>query len=65
LNILINIRIERLFDGWDVIPDDWIKMGVVMTYNRSVLDNLVPIKIEETLLKKILKNFHNFRHIIQ
>jgi hypothetical protein len=51
LNILINIRIERLFDGWDVIPDDWIKMGVVMTYNRSVLDNLVPIKIEETLLK--------------
>jgi hypothetical protein len=48
LNILINICIGRLFDGWDVIQDDWIKMRVVMTYNRNVVDNLVPIKIKET-----------------
>ena len=47
MNILINICIERLFDGWDMIQDDWFKMGVVMIYNRSVVDNLVPIKIEE------------------
>jgi hypothetical protein len=26
-------------------------MEVVMTYNKSVVDNLVPTKIEETLLK--------------
>jgi competence transcription factor ComK len=26
-------------------------MEVVMTYNRSVVENLVPTKIEETLLK--------------
>jgi hypothetical protein len=26
-------------------------MEVVMTYNRSVVDNLVPTKIEETLSK--------------
>ena len=48
MNILINICIGRLFDGWDVIQDDWIKMRVVMTYNRNVVDNLVPIKIKET-----------------
>jgi type III secretion system FlhB-like substrate exporter len=38
-----------LFDERNVIQDDWIKMEVVMTYNRSVVDNLVPTKIEETL----------------
>jgi hypothetical protein len=40
-----------LIDEWDMIQDDWIKMEVVMTYNRSVVDNLVPTKIEETFLK--------------
>jgi hypothetical protein len=48
---LISINIELLFDEWNVIQDDWIKMEVVMTYNRSVVDNLVPTKIEETLPK--------------
>jgi hypothetical protein len=48
---LISISIERLIDEWDVIQNDWIKMEVVMTYNRSVVDNLVPTKIEETLSK--------------
>jgi hypothetical protein len=48
---LISISIELLFDEWNVIQDDWIKMEVVMTYNRSVFDNLVPTKIEETLPK--------------
>jgi hypothetical protein len=51
LNILISISIELLFDEWNVIQDDWIKMEVVMTYNRSVVDNLVSTKIEETLPK--------------
>jgi len=54
LNILIGI--ERLIDEWDVIQDDWIEMKVVITYNRSVVDNLIPIKIEETLLKFSKKN---------
>jgi hypothetical protein len=49
--MLITISFERLIDEWDVIQDDWIKMEVVMTYNRSVVENLVPTKIEETLLK--------------
>jgi len=41
-------------------------MEVVMTYNRSVVDNLVPIKIEETLPKFFLKKrSHNLKHIIQ
>jgi hypothetical protein len=40
-----------LIDEWDVIQNDWLKMEVVMTYNRSVVDNLVPIKVEETLSK--------------
>jgi hypothetical protein len=31
-------------------------MEVVMTYNKSVVDNLVPTKIEETLLKFSKKN---------
>jgi len=53
---LISINIKRLIDEWDVIQDDWIKMEVVMTYNRSVVDNLVPIKIEETLTKFSKKN---------
>ena len=48
---MISISIEILFDEWDVIQDDWIKMEIVMIYNRSVLDNLVPTKIEETLPK--------------
>jgi hypothetical protein len=48
---LISINIELLFDDWNVIQDDWIKMEVVMAYNRSVVDNLVPTKIEETLPK--------------
>jgi hypothetical protein len=39
-------------------------MEVVITYNRSVVDNLVPTKIEETLTKFKKKN-HNLRHIIQ
>jgi len=39
-------------------------MEVVMTYNRSVLDNLVPTKIEETLLK-FSKKSHNLRLVIQ
>jgi len=51
LHILISINIELLFDEWNVIQDDWIKMEVVMTYNRSVVDNLVPTIIEETLPK--------------
>jgi len=61
---LISINIKRLIDEWDVIQDDWIKMKVVMTYNRSVVVNLVPIKIEETLTK-FSKKFYNLRHIIQ
>ena len=40
---------ETEIDELDVIQDDWIKMEVVMTYNRSVVDNLVPTNIEETL----------------
>jgi len=64
LNILINISIELLFDEWHVIQDDWIKMEVVMTYNKSVVDNLVPSKIEETL-PKFKKKSHKFRHITQ
>jgi hypothetical protein len=48
---LISISIERLFDERDMIQDNWIKMKVVITYNRSVVDNLIPTKIEETLLK--------------
>jgi hypothetical protein len=40
-----------LIDEWDVIQDDWIKMEVEMTYDKSVVDNLIPTKIEETLLK--------------
>jgi hypothetical protein len=36
-----------------------------MTYNRSFVDNLISIKIEETLLNLFLKKFHNLRHIIQ
>jgi hypothetical protein len=35
-----------------------------MTYNRGVVDNLVSIKIDETLLK-FKKKIHNFRHSIQ
>jgi len=50
---LISINIELLFDEWNVIQDDWIKMEVVMTYNRSVVDNLVPTTIEKTLPKFI------------
>ena len=50
------MNIELLFDEWNVIQDDWIKMEVVMTYNRSVVDNLVPTKIEETLRKLQKKN---------
>jgi hypothetical protein len=53
---LISINIELLFDEWNVIQDDWIKMEVVMTYNKSVVDNLVPTKIEETLPKFLKKN---------
>jgi len=34
-------------------------MKVVMTYNRSVVDDLVPIKIEETLPKFSKKKFIN------
>jgi hypothetical protein len=56
LNILISISFERLIDERDVIQDDWIKMEVVMTYNRSVVNNLVPIKIEETLPNFSKKN---------
>ena len=48
LEFIDNISIERLFDEWDVIQDDWIKMEVVTTYNTSVVDNLVLTKIEET-----------------
>ena len=44
------MNIELLFDE-NVIQDDWIKMEVVMTYNRSVVNNLVVTKIEETLPK--------------
>jgi hypothetical protein len=53
---LIIINIELLFDEWNVIQDNWIKMEVVMTYNRSVVDNLVPTIIEETLPKFSKKN---------
>jgi len=56
LHILIIINIELLFDEWNVIQDNWIKMEVVMTYNRSVVDNLVPTIIEETLPKFSKKN---------
>ena len=52
---MISITIELLFDEWNVIQDDRIKMKVVMTYNRSVVDNLVPTKIEETQPKFFLK----------
>ena len=45
------MNIELLFDEWNVIQDDWIKMEVEMTYNRSVVNNLVSTKIEETLPK--------------
>ena len=31
--------------------NNWIKMKVVMKYNISVVDNLVPITKEETMLK--------------
>ena len=64
---MISINIELLFDEWNVIQDDWIKMEVVMTYNRSIVDNLVSTKIEETLLKflKKKKKSYNFRHISQ
>jgi hypothetical protein len=54
-----------LFDEWDVIQDDCIKMEIVMIYNRSVFDNLVPTKIEETLSKFSKKKSHNLRLIIQ
>jgi hypothetical protein len=47
-----------------VIQDDWIKMEVVMTYNRSVVDNLIATKIEETL-PNFSKKIHNLRHMIQ
>jgi hypothetical protein len=65
--MLITISFERLIDEWDVIQDDWIKMEVVMTYNRSVVDNLIPTKIEETLpnFSKNKIKIHNLRHIIQ
>jgi hypothetical protein len=62
---LINISFERLIDEWDVIQDDWIKMKVVISYNRSVVENLIPTKIEETLPNFSKKNIHNLRHIIQ
>ena len=62
---MISINIELLFDEWNVIQDDWIKMEVVMTYNRNAVDNLVPTKIEETLPKFSKKKSHNFRHITQ
>ena len=65
MHILISINIELLFDEWNVIQDDWIKIEVVMTYNRSVVDNLVPTIIEETLPKFSKKKSHNFRHITQ
>jgi hypothetical protein len=39
-----------------MIQDDWIKMKVVMTYNKNVVDNLAPTKIEETLAKLSKKN---------
>jgi hypothetical protein len=48
-----------------MIQDDWIKMKVVMTYNKNVVDNLVPTKIEETLAKLSKKKSHNLKHIIQ
>ena len=56
-----------LFDDWNVIQDDWIKMEVIMTYNKNVVDNLVPTKIEETLPKfsKKKKESHKSRHITQ
>ena len=62
---MISINIELLFDEWNVIQDDWIKMKDVMTYNRSVVDNLVPRKIEKTLPKFSKKKSHNFRYITQ
>jgi hypothetical protein len=40
-------------------------MEIVMIYNRSVFDNLVPTKIEETLSKFSKKKSHNLRLIIQ
>jgi len=40
-------------------------MEIVMIYNRSVFDNLVPTKIEETLSKFSKKKNHNLRLIIQ
>jgi hypothetical protein len=40
-------------------------MKVVMTYNKNVVDNLVPTKIEETLAKLSKKKSHNLKHIIQ
>jgi hypothetical protein len=53
------MNIELLFDE-NVIQDDWIKMEVVMTYNRSVVNNLVSTKIEETLPKfQKKKKSHN------
>ena len=53
---MISISIALLFDDWNVIQDDWIKMEAIMTYNKSVVDNLVPTKIEETLPKFSKKN---------
>ena len=51
MHVLISMNIELFFDEWNVIQDDWIKMEVVMTYNRGVVDNLVQKKKEETLPK--------------
>jgi len=58
--ISISISIERLFDELDVIQDDWIKMKVIMIYNRSIVDNFVPTKIEKTLPNLFFKKINNF-----
>ena len=47
----ISMNIELSFDERNVIQDDWIKMEVVLTYNRSVVNDLVSTKLEETLPK--------------
>jgi hypothetical protein len=40
-------------------------MKVVMTYNRSVVDNLISTKIEQILPNFSKKKIHNLRHLIQ
>jgi hypothetical protein len=53
-------------DWWMICDPGWLDQDkVVMTHNRSIVDNLVPTKIEETLAKFSTKKNSIILDIIQ